>query len=39
MSGKTLAELYDTKTMPEELLEIHQRLDLLVYKLYQTKLL
>lgn len=37
MSGKTLAELYDTKTMPEELLEIHQRLDLLVDKLYQTK--
>lgn len=36
-SGKTLAELYDTKTMPEELLEIHQRLDLLVDKLYQTK--
>ena len=33
MSGKTLAELYDAKKMPEELLEIHQRLD----KLYQTK--
>lgn len=37
MSGKTLAELYDAKKMPEELLEIHQRLDLLVDKLYQTK--
>lgn len=37
MSGKTLAELYDSKKMPEELLEIHQRLDLLVDKLYQTK--
>lgn len=37
ISGKTLAELYDAKKMPEELLEIHQRLDLLVDKLYQTK--
>jgi yeeA len=37
MSGKTLAELYDAKNMPEGLLEIHQRLDLLVDKLYQTK--
>lgn len=37
LSGKTLAELYDAKKMPEELLEIHQRLDLLVDKLYQTK--
>lgn len=37
MAGKTLAELYDITTMPEELLEIHQRLDLLVDKLYQTK--
>lgn len=37
MSGKTLAELYDAKKMPEELLEIHQRLDLLVDKLYQTR--
>lgn len=37
MSGKTLAELYDAKKMPEDLLEIHQRLDLLVDKLYQTK--
>jgi yeeA len=37
MSGKTLAQLYDAKKMPEELLEIHQRLDLLVDKLYQTK--
>ena len=37
MSGKTLAELYDAKKMPGELLEIHQRLDLLVDKLYQTK--
>lgn len=37
LSGKTLAELYDAKKMPGELLEIHQRLDLLVDKLYQTK--
>lgn len=35
--GKTLAELYNPETMPQELLVAHQELDLAVDKLYRGK--
>ncbi|CAH6816505.1 putative DNA methyltransferase YeeA [Vibrio chagasii] len=35
--GKTLAELYNPDTMPSELLQAHQDLDLAVDKLYRAK--
>lgn len=34
-SGKTLAELYNRKTMPEELLELHEKLDGIVDRAYR----
>ena len=35
--GKTLAELYNPETMPSELLEAHESLDVAVDKLYRSK--
>jgi hypothetical protein len=35
--GKTLAQLYNPESMPQDLLDAHQRLDRAVDKLYRSK--